>query len=197
MKSDKTKVTLKWTPPKDDGGNDIFNYVVEYRSEGAFRWKCANEDERCPMTTFTIQNLSDDTQYEFRVAAQNSAGVGPYSETTMPVAPKEKPSGSMPSITTRLRDVKVIAPQKATLTCEVEPGEPKAKIHWYKDSKEIYPGRKHEVTYEGTTATLVISPTEFSDTATYRIEAENKLARVESEAKLIVQGEHSIMTIIV
>ena len=81
-----------------------------------------------------------------------------------------------------------MAPQKVTFTCELEPGEPKAKIHWYKDAKEIYAGRKYEMSFVGTTAKLEINPTELSDTATYRVEAENKLARVDSQATLTVQG---------
>ena len=30
----KNSVALKWKPPKDDGGADITNYVVEFRIEG-------------------------------------------------------------------------------------------------------------------------------------------------------------------
>ena len=34
----KTSVDLTWRPPKSDGGSEIFNYVVEYRLEGGFKW---------------------------------------------------------------------------------------------------------------------------------------------------------------
>ena len=34
----KDSVTLQWTRPEDDGGNDIFNYVVERREKGGQKW---------------------------------------------------------------------------------------------------------------------------------------------------------------
>ena len=81
-------VCLKWTPPKDDGGADIFNYVIEYRVEDGFKWVKANEDH-VPATAFTVKGLTEDTIYEFRISAENRAGVGPASEPTKPTKAKE------------------------------------------------------------------------------------------------------------
>ena len=34
QKASSKSVTLTWQPPKDDGGAEIVNYVVEYRKDG-------------------------------------------------------------------------------------------------------------------------------------------------------------------
>lgn len=75
--------SLHWKRPANDGGADIFNYIIEYRAEGAFKWLRANEDNM-PAMEYTVKGLKPDTIYEFRVSAENKAGVGPASEPTMP-----------------------------------------------------------------------------------------------------------------
>ena len=62
---------------------------MEYRAEGAFKWKQATDDQ-IPETTYIVKSLKEDVVYEFRVAAQNKAGQGPFSENTMPVKAEEK-----------------------------------------------------------------------------------------------------------
>ena len=83
------KISLKWTAPEDDGGAPITNYVLEYRAEGAFKWLPAYENKPNPECKYTIKGLKDDELYEFRVAAENKAGVGPCSDNSMQVAAKE------------------------------------------------------------------------------------------------------------
>lgn len=82
-------MTLVWTPPQDDGGSEIINYVVEYRPEGAFKWKRTTEDT-IHGTTYTIKGLEEQTQYDFRVAAENKAGVGPPSEGSLSMKLEDK-----------------------------------------------------------------------------------------------------------
>jgi len=81
-------ISLKWTAPENDGGSPIFNYVLEYRREGAFKWLRSTEETTAALE-YTVGKLQVDDQYEFRVAAENKAGVGPFSETTSPVQAKE------------------------------------------------------------------------------------------------------------
>ena len=57
--------------------------MLEYQPEGSSRWITAStepiQDQR-----FVVKNLLDDVSYRFRVAAQNKAGVGKYSEISAP-----------------------------------------------------------------------------------------------------------------
>lgn len=85
----KEYITLKWLPPDNDGGNAIFNYAVEMRVCGSSRWLPASQNIKVPETSFTVRELVEGTNYEFRVSAENKAGVGPPSPSSGPVTAKE------------------------------------------------------------------------------------------------------------
>lgn len=80
-------ISLSWQAPEQDGGADITNYIVEYRQEGDFKWK--QLDDKVPETKTIVKKLKEGGLYEFRVAAQNKAGVGPFSDPTQPIKCKE------------------------------------------------------------------------------------------------------------
>jgi hypothetical protein len=99
-------------------------------------------------------------------------------------------AGQKPKIVKPLQDVKVVALTTATLSCEIDIGQPKSAITWYKDSRELYQGKKYNMTLSiNGVAKLEIYQADLSDTSIYRVEANNKLGRVACEAKLLVQGE--------
>ena len=54
-----------------------------------FKWLQANKDETVPQTQYTVKGLKEEQIYEFRIAAENKAGVGPASDPTAPVQVKE------------------------------------------------------------------------------------------------------------
>jgi len=190
-KIDSDRMTLTWTKPKSDGGAEITNYVLEYRREGAFKWVKATE-ETVPTCKFTVKGLRQGDLYEFRVAAQNKAGVGPSSANTMPTKAEEVVAGKKPKLIGAMKDAKVIAPKAVTLSCDISPGEPKAKCRWFKDAKEVYASKKYVMKYDDDRATLTINDTELVDAATYRCEADNKVGRVETDATLTVMAAPAI-----
>ena len=70
---------LSWAEPRDTGNAPITNYVIEYKAVGDVRWRGANTGKVCAARSFSVEGLSEGTEYEFRVSAENKAGVGPAS----------------------------------------------------------------------------------------------------------------------
>ena len=86
----RNQVELTWTAPKDDGGSPITNYVVEYCEETAFHWLRAGDAAAVqPSNRYVVRGLTENTAYKFRVAAQNQAGLGPFTECVVPVKASE------------------------------------------------------------------------------------------------------------
>jgi hypothetical protein len=83
MGTDKSSVALKWSPPSTDGGDSV-DYIIEYRRQGSSTWKRANS---VPVqeTNFSVPGLKEGDEYEFRITAQNKAGLGPSSEISQAV----------------------------------------------------------------------------------------------------------------
>jgi titin len=68
--------TLRWTAPKDDGGSEITNYTLEKRDSVTNMWVSIATDIEAVSntTTFRVTGLHEETEYIFRVCAQNKHG---------------------------------------------------------------------------------------------------------------------------
>ena len=70
-----TEVTLNWTAPYN-GGSSITEYKVQYKLTSANLW--SDHTPSVTTTTATIPGLTNDSSYDFRVAAINAIDQGPY-----------------------------------------------------------------------------------------------------------------------
>ena len=86
-----------------------------------------------------------------------------------------------------LADKTAKAQKETTLQCKISGGEPTSSIHWYKDNKELYDGKRYHLSYAKDDATLKFADSTVGDSGTYRCEAVNKLGRVDTECKLTVE----------
>ena len=67
-------VRLGWESPLSDGGSQISGYVVEKRrgTAGEFVYAGRLEGRGCALT---VRGLAEGAEYDFRVFAENAAGV--------------------------------------------------------------------------------------------------------------------------
>ena len=80
--------------------------------------------------------------------------------------------GEAPTIKEGLEDISLTlkdAPEKIRLECTITSGDPKAEIHWYKESKEIYGDKRRDISYKDQEAVCVINNVELSDAGWYRM----------------------------
>ncbi|KAJ7999338.1 hypothetical protein DPEC_G00193350 [Dallia pectoralis] len=76
------KVLDRPGPPEEkDGGTEIDGYIVEKRDKEGIRWTRCNKRSLSDVR-FRCTGLTEGHSYEFRVTAENSAGVGVPSEPT-------------------------------------------------------------------------------------------------------------------
>lgn len=73
-------VTIEWKKPLDDGGLDISSYQVERCNVGKMIWsKVADIDHN--VSAYAVQKLHEDSEYMFRVSAQNAVGTSEFLES--------------------------------------------------------------------------------------------------------------------
>ena len=95
--------------------------------------------------------------------------------------------GTAPKVIDPLADTTSKAQAETVLRCKIDSGEPAASIHWYRDSKELYHGKRYHLSYIEDVATLRFADSVVADAGAYRCEAVNKLARVNTDCRLTVE----------
>ena len=76
-----SSMTLTWQPPESDGGSPITGYVLEKKSPNSGRWIRVSKSP-IKDTTFTLEDLPEGEELEFRVMAENTAGLSKPSACT-------------------------------------------------------------------------------------------------------------------
>ena len=82
-------MTLSWEAPASDGGAAITRYVVERRDSSKRTWAPVGQAPADKLE-LTVNGLVEGQAYSFRVAAENSCGVGEFAEMQKPVSPRSQ-----------------------------------------------------------------------------------------------------------
>ncbi|XP_017752086.1 PREDICTED: immunoglobulin-like and fibronectin type III domain-containing protein 1 [Rhinopithecus bieti] len=68
-------ITLTWTAPRGPGSAHILGYLIERRKKGSNTWTAVN-DQPVPERRWTVADVRQGCQYEFRVTAVAPSGPG-------------------------------------------------------------------------------------------------------------------------
>jgi tripartite motif-containing protein 71 len=72
-----TSVNLEWDVPTSDGGSSVTDYIIQYKLSSSGTWQTFNDGTSTNLSV-SVSGLSTDQLHDFRVAAVNAIGQGPY-----------------------------------------------------------------------------------------------------------------------
>uniref|UniRef100_A0A8D3A5M8 Titin n=1 Tax=Scophthalmus maximus TaxID=52904 RepID=A0A8D3A5M8_SCOMX len=174
-------VCLSWQPPLYTGGTQINNYVVKKRDMGNTIWQTVSAT--VARTSIKISRLTQGTEYQFCVAAENRYGKSQFAETEPVVAQYPfKPPG-LPinlHVVQASKSVMVIAWDKPDsdggnllrIDAAIS-GRPNPTVFWLKNGRNIGTKGRIEITATKTKTSLLIREGVRKDSGQYTLTLQN------------------------
>ncbi|XP_070200689.1 twitchin-like isoform X4 [Littorina saxatilis] len=181
----RTFVELKWDKPRHDGGAKVTGYIVEKKEKGMSMWTKAN-DFNVTDNNFTVSNLAENSEYEFRIIACNAAGNGEPSLPCAPIKIKEKIEGHAPDFIKKLRNEKGALGGAVAFSVEYD-GKPRPEVLWFKNGIEVGSAGRTRIKHDGDMCTLYIDELYEKDAGEITCELVSPFGRETCKAKLDVQ----------
>ena len=141
-------IELSWQTPIKDGGSPITGYIVERRTAANYKWHVSSmpsavlrdslhsnirafqaPSEPIEERTTKIRSLHTGHKYEFRVRAQNLAGLSEPSNTTKETEIRAPIIGEKPKFLQELETTTVVSGRTVTLTARAR-GDPTPVFIW-------------------------------------------------------------------
>ncbi|PKK31951.1 obscurin, cytoskeletal calmodulin and titin-interacting RhoGEF, transcript variant X5 [Columba livia] len=171
-----TSVTLAWSPPKTDRPIPIDGYVVERKKLTGFTWVRCHESH-VPVPEFTVSDLSEEADYQFRVSAVNAYGQSPYLE--FPGSMHLEP---VLAVKTPLTSVEAVPGGDALFTLDLTKT---CSGTWYLNGKVLQESETYIIKRTQTTHTLIIkNVSKNDDGAEVKFVANN----IDTSTKMRVKG---------
>lgn len=176
-------VDLKWRQPDSDGGSPIINYIIEKKDNVTRKWQKVMETTTAECKA-TVRGLIKDTKYQFRVRANNKAGLSKPSEPSDEMTAKN-PFEPPKIDRTSIKDITVKAGNNIRYDIKVS-GEPPANKTWFHNKARLASGDDLTIDMESHRTKLAIPFAKRSQTGQYTIKAENSSGHDEASFTITV-----------
>lgn len=166
----KDSVTLSWRPPRSDGGSKLKGYILQKRLKGDDNWDDVNS---IPISgnVYTVPNLKEGAEYQFRVIAVNDVGNSEPSKPSANILIEEQPNKPCMDLG-GVRDITVRAGEDFSIHVPYV-GFPKPTASWFANDKLLDDDGRIFPQLADDYASIIVKNSKRSDSGQYRLQLKN------------------------
>ncbi|XP_065318057.1 titin-like isoform X3 [Gordionus sp. m RMFG-2023] len=185
---DEDFIEIVWTPPLDDGGKPIKEYLVERQDTKTNKWAQIAKVEPDELS-FTDKDVIPNGEYKYRLSAVNDIGIsepGPPSEKIRASSKLEKPRFLLDKFPGKVFKIK---PGESFDGSFPFVGSPSPSVEWKKNGEIISSSPEFKIENTEGITRVIIAKALMPLTGIYKIKIANEAGKDEVEIKFFVKDK--------